>query len=143
MMINADKRNQSGVTLIELMFGVVVVSIAVLALYQMFITGTGMITEEYHRRLALEKAQAKMEMAKFYETQSDTVPQSLSGTFMEELVPPEGNSGEGIQATYTILVSQSQTRNRYGIPIYSYVSLSYNWTEYSGKEQNITLQTYF
>jgi prepilin-type N-terminal cleavage/methylation domain-containing protein len=142
-MINPNRRREGGFTLIELMFGILIVSIAVLALYQMFISGTQMITEEYHRRLALEKAQAKMELAKYYETVRDTVPQNIAGTFQEELIPPQGNNEDGIMADYTITVTPSDVRDRNGLAIYSAVRLTYTWEEWSHRQQSIVLQTYF
>jgi prepilin-type N-terminal cleavage/methylation domain-containing protein len=146
MKITPNSGRTGGFTLVELMFGVVVVSIAVLALYQMFVTGTLMITQEYHRRAALEKAQAKMEMARFFKTQLDTVPRNLSGTFAEELIPPGEGDKDGIEAEYTILVTPSAELSRNGLPIYSSVVLTYKWVEKWGdkpKEQKIVLQTYF
>ncbi len=143
MKIAPNSGRSSGFTLVELMFGVVVVSIAVLALYQMFITGTLMITQEYHRRAGLEKAQAKMEMARFFKTQLDTVPRNLSGTFSEMLIPPEEGEHDGIEAEYTIIVTPSSELTRNGLPVYSSIVLNYTWVEKSGKEQKIVLQTYF
>jgi prepilin-type N-terminal cleavage/methylation domain-containing protein len=142
-MINPYRRRQGGFTLVELMFGILIVSIAVLALYQMFISGNQMITEEYHRREALQKAQAIMELAKYYETVRDTVPQNIAGTFQEQLIPPMGDNEEGIQAEYTLTVVPSSVRDRNGVAIYSAVCLTYNWVEFSGKEESIVLQTYF
>ena len=135
---------RGGFTLIEVMVGVLIVSIAVLAIYQMFITGTLMITEEYHRRLALEKAQAVMELASYYKTQCDSVPGSMAGTHVEQLVPPEGDDDDGIQAEYTVTVIHSSDRDPHnGQPIYSHVIVDYRWQEKSLKQQSIMLQSYF
>jgi prepilin-type N-terminal cleavage/methylation domain-containing protein len=135
---------ENGFTLVELMVGVIVVSIAVLALYEMFITGTTMITEEYHRRIGLERAQAKMETARFFKTELDTVPRNLSGTFKELLVEAQEGQEEGIEAEYTILVTHSAELSRSsGLPIYSAVAITYKWTELSGNEQQIEFKTYF
>ncbi len=136
---------RGGFTLIELMVGILMVSIAVLAIYQMFVQGSLMITEEYHRRLALEKAQAVMELASYYKTQCDSVPGSMAGTRIEQLVPPEGTDEEGIQAEYTVTVIHSTDRDPHnGLPVYSHVIVDYRWQEKASlKQQSIMLQSYF
>lgn len=137
-------RHKNGFTLVELMVGVFIVSIGVIALYQMFITGSQLITEEYHRRLGLERAQAKMEIASYYKTQLDSIPRSLAGSFLEDLVPADEEDEDGIQAEYTMTITPSVDRDPHnGMPIYSDVALTYQWTEKSGKEQKITLRSYF
>jgi prepilin-type N-terminal cleavage/methylation domain-containing protein len=133
-----------GFSLVELMVGVIVVSIGVYALVEMFSTGSTMITEEYHRRIGLEKAQAKMEMASFFKTELDTVPIGMSGTFHEDLIPPEEGQDEAIRAEYTILVTHSTELSRSsGLPVYSVVSLTYSWVERSENVQTIEFKTYF
>jgi prepilin-type N-terminal cleavage/methylation domain-containing protein len=135
---------ENGFSLVELMVGVIVVSISVLALYEMFVTGSQMITEEYHRRIALEKAQGKMETARFFKTELDTVPRNMSGTFHEALTVPEEGEDDPIEAEYTIVVTHSTELSRSsGLPVYSAVSLTYKWTERSGREQLIEFKTYF
>jgi prepilin-type N-terminal cleavage/methylation domain-containing protein len=135
---------ENGFSLVELMVGVIVVSISVLALYEMFVTGSQMITEEYHRRIALEKAQAKMETARFFKTELDTVPRNMSGTFTEDLTVPEEGQDEAIPVEYTITVTHSTELSRSsGLPVYSEVHLIYQWEERSGKVQVIEFRTYF
>jgi prepilin-type N-terminal cleavage/methylation domain-containing protein len=133
-----------GFSLIELMVGVIVVSIGVYALIEMYSTGSQMITEEYHRRIGLEKAQAKMEMARFFKTELDTVPRNMSGTFHEDLLPLEEGQEEAIPVEYTIVVTHSTELSRSsGLPVYSMVSLVYTWVERSQNVQTIEFKTYF
>lgn len=133
--------SKKGFTLIELMFAIVIITISVLAVYQMFILGSQMITEEYHRRLALEKAQEKIEIAKSYRSFCDTVPRNLSGTFSEPLDVPEPGQEESIMATYIIKVEHSQDRNGSGVPYMSTVSITYEWAERNGRVLSIKLKT--
>lgn len=137
-------KNRNGFSLVELMVGVLMVSIGVLALYQMFVVGTQLVTEEYHRRLGLEKAQAKMEAASYYTNQGKVVPSTMAGTFEEYLISPTGDDDDGIQAVYTMTVTPSSDLFPYnGQPVYSHVTIVYSWEEKSGKEQKIMLQSYF
>jgi prepilin-type N-terminal cleavage/methylation domain-containing protein len=138
-------RNKHGFSLVELMVGVLIVSIAVLALYQMFIVGSQLITEEYHRRLALERAQALMEAANYYPTHGKVVPQTMAGTFEDLLVPPTDAPGDdGITAEYTMTVTPSSDFYNYSNrPIYNYVTIKYNWVEKSKREQMVQLECFF
>jgi len=134
--------SKNGFTLVELMFAIVIIAISVLAVYQMFIQGNQMITEEYHRRLALEKAQEKIEIAKSYRSFCDTVPRSLSGTFSEALDVPDPGQEESIIATYILQVEHSLDRKENGVPYMSVVTITYEWAEHSGRILNIKLKTY-
>ena len=134
---------QRGHTLIELMFAIVIIAISVLALYQMFVTGSGIITEEYHRRIGAEKAQAIMARMQYYEITIDSIPRSLSGTYSEVLIPGDEEHGKGITATYTLRVIHSPERDDKNIPSHSEIAGDYTWIEWSGRKQTIPLQGYF
>jgi prepilin-type N-terminal cleavage/methylation domain-containing protein len=139
----AMRNSKNGFTLVELMFALVIISISVVALFEMFAQGSQLITEEYHRRIGLEKAQAKMEAMKYFETELDSVPRHMAGTYREELLPPEHGQEAGIEAEYTIHIDPSLHVNRSGVPLNYLVWIEYNWTERSGKRQNVTFHTYF
>jgi prepilin-type N-terminal cleavage/methylation domain-containing protein len=136
-----DFRHSRGFTLVELMFAILIIAISVLALYQMFVQGSLIQTEEYHRRIGLQQARSKLETARYFETELDSVPRHMEGTFREQLVPPEQGQVEGIQAVYTIRVVPGIHRNRNGVPLNYIVSITYSWTERSGREQVLTMGT--
>jgi prepilin-type N-terminal cleavage/methylation domain-containing protein len=138
-------KNKHGFSLVELMIGVLIVSIGVIALYQMFIVGSQLINEEYHRRLGLERAQALMEAANYYPNRGEKVPQSMAGTFSDELVPPSSDPGdEGITARYTMTVTYSQDMfPSSSQPVYSQVTIDYFWIEPTGREQRIQMECFF
>ncbi len=142
--MTAMNRNEHGFSLVELMVGILIVSIGVVALYQMFIVGTQLITEEYHRRLALERAQAVLEGMNYYPNKGEAVPLNLAGTHLEDLVPPSPGDLDGIQGRCRITVSHSSDyfphTNR---PVYSHVGVTYSWMEKSGREQSIRLESFF
>jgi len=79
--------DKKGFTLVELMFAVVIIAISVLAVYEMFVQGSKMINEEYHRRLGLERAQAHIELAGSYITLYDSIPRGLSEYIMKNWYP--------------------------------------------------------
>jgi prepilin-type N-terminal cleavage/methylation domain-containing protein len=142
--MTAINKDDHGFSLVELMVGILIVSIGVLALYQMFVVGSQLITEEYHRRLGLERAQALMEGVNYYPTQGEPVPVELSGTHHEILVPGSEGDDDGIQGSYTMVVVHSSDLYPYSSqPIYSDVSILYSWVEKSGRHQSIRLQSYF
>jgi prepilin-type N-terminal cleavage/methylation domain-containing protein len=135
--------NQRGLTLVEMMVALVVISLSVLAVYQMFITGRALITEQYHRRYALERAQAWMEKMKYYENELDTVPLDFSRSFIDTLVAPS-DEHVGVWADCVIDVEHSVERDPgTGMPYYSTVSVTYNWEALSGREYSIKLKSKF
>jgi len=134
---------QGGLTLIELLVAMVVISISILAFYQMFITGNMLITEQYERRTALEKAQAWMERMKYYENELDTVPRSFARAFTDTIVAPD-EEHEGLWAECQIDVKHSTEKDpETGIPYYSNVSVTYQWEARSGREYTIELRSKF
>lgn len=135
--------NQRGLTLVELMVALVVISISVLAVYQMFITGRALIVEQYERRYALERAEAWMEKMKYYENELDTVPLSFARSFADTLVP-SSDEHVGIMAECVIDVEHSSERDPgTGMPYYSTVSVTYEWESLSGREYSIELMSMF
>ncbi|UCC78479.1 MAG: prepilin-type N-terminal cleavage/methylation domain-containing protein [Candidatus Zixiibacteriota bacterium] len=135
-------RGQRGLTLIEVMVGLVVIGISILAMYIMFINGREMITEQYHRRLALEKARELMEDMQYSSQKLGKVPESFRGTREDILVP--GNGREEIVAERTVSVEYSlQIDTKTGQPYYSKVGVVYEWEELSGREYRIELRSAF
>ncbi len=142
-----DNRNsplkQRGLTLVEMMVALVVISLSVLAVYQMFITGRELIIEQYQRRYALERAEAWMERMKYYENELDTVPLYFGGTFVDTLVA-QSDEHIGLWAECTIEVEHSFERNpASGMPYFSTVSVIYEWEALSGREYSIRLMSMF
>lgn len=134
---------QSGLTLVELLIALVVISLSVMAVYQMFITGTELISEQYYRQYALEKAQSWMERMQYYETELDTVPMDFNRSFIDTLIP-ESDEHVGILANCRIKVEHSDEVDPiYGIPYYSLVEVVYNWQAPSGREYNVELRSKF
>ena len=142
-----DNRNsmlkQRGLTLVELMVALVVISLSVLAVYQMFITGRELIVEQYQRRYALERAEVWMETMKYYENELDTVPLDFGRSFVDTLMA-ESDEHIGLWAECTIDVEHSDERDpASGMPYFSTVSVIYEWEALSGREYSITLMSRF
>jgi hypothetical protein len=129
--------------MIELAIALLVISISVLAFYQMFITGSLLITEQYHRRVALEKAQAWMEKMKYYENELDTVPRDFARKFTEFIVEPSRDQ-DGIEAKCRIEVEHSDDRDpETAVPYYSEVTVVYEWEEPSERSYKVELRSKF
>lgn len=141
---NKWRQSQRGMSLVELMIALIVVGVSVLAFYQMFITGSELVTEQYYRRAALERAQGWMEKMKYYENEFDTVPRFFIRTFTDTLVAPDAEH-EGQMATCKIDVVHSTTERdpETNIPYYSTVSVLYQWEAPSGREYHIELRSKF
>lgn len=141
---NINRGNsQSGLTLVELMIALIVVGISVLAFYQMFVTGTLLITEQYQRRVALERAEAWMERMKYYQNEHGIVPISFQRSFTDTIVPPD-DEHEPVWAECRISVAYSSQRNpNTNVPYYSEVAVIYEWEALSGREYQIELRTKF
>ena len=134
--------DQKGLTLIEIMVGLLVIGISILAMYIMFINGREMITEQYHRRIALERARALMEDMQYSRQEMGEVPLSFRGTEEDTLVT--GDDREPIMAERTVTVQHSQQIDiRTGHPYYSEVSVIYEWEELSGREYKVELRSAF
>ncbi|UCE66974.1 MAG: prepilin-type N-terminal cleavage/methylation domain-containing protein [Candidatus Zixiibacteriota bacterium] len=134
--------DQKGLTLIEIMVGLLVIGISILAMYIMFINGREMITEQYHRRIALEKARALMEDMQYSSRKLGSVPTSFRGAEEDTLVAGEGR--DPIFAERTVTVEHSpQIDIRTGYPYYSEVSVVYEWEELSGREYRVELRSAF
>lgn len=147
MLLRLDITNkttgQLGLTLIELMIALIVISLSVLAVYQMFITGSELISEQYYRQYALERAQSWMERMQYYESKLDTVPQNFGRAFIDTLVHESGDH-VGILANCRINVEHSDKVDPvYGVPYYSWVTVEYQWLAPSGRDYRIELQSKF
>ena len=132
--------SEKGYTLVELMFAVVIISISVLAVYQMFIQGNQMISEAYHREQAFLNAQEKINIASAYRAVCDTIPRSLTGTFTEPLYHSDEENPDAILATYYLRVEHSRALNLAGKPCMSTISILYQWVEPNGNELHIELK---
>jgi prepilin-type N-terminal cleavage/methylation domain-containing protein len=142
--VNSAKLSaRQGYTLVELMVAILVISISVLALYQMLISGKTLIQEENHRRVALERVQYHMERLKFIESDSGYVPVRYAGNFVEELIPAAPGQEDGIQEEHTIHIEPSQERDQKNKPIYSHVAIELSWLERSGRRQFIRMEANF
>jgi len=134
--------DQKGLTLIEISVGLLIIGISVLAMYIMFINGREMITEQYHRRVVLEKARALMEDMQYSRREKGKVPESFRGTEIDTVVA--GDDREPIMAERTVTVEYSQQIDiKTGYPYYSEVSVLYEWEELSGREYHVELRSAF
>lgn len=141
--ITNGKSNERGLSLVELAIALIVVAVSVLAFYQMFITGNLLITEQYQRRVALERAQGWMERMKYYQNEFDTVPRFFNRSFTDTIVAP-GEDREPIWASCHIHVEHSSDRDpETNVPYYSEVSVVYDWEAASGREYQIELHSRF
>jgi hypothetical protein len=102
-----------------------------------------MIMEQYHRRLALERARGILEDMQYSRHELGKVPVSFRGTDRDTLVSSD-DIREAILAEVTIDVEYSQEVDiRTGDPYYSLVSVLYEWEEYSGREYHVELKAAF
>ena len=135
--------SQSGLTLVELMIALLVVGISVLAFYQMFITGNLLITEQYQRRVALERAEAWMERMQYSRNELGIVPMYFQQSFTDTIVPPD-DEHEPVWAECRISVEYSSQRNpNNNVPFYSDVAVLYEWEALSGREYQVELRSKF
>jgi prepilin-type N-terminal cleavage/methylation domain-containing protein len=130
------KGRQSGYTLIELMIGVVIVAMSALALYQMIVAGKTLITQDYHRRLGVEKAYGHMEELRYYKTQYGEIPKEKAGRYFENLI-------DDIEAEYILRIEDGEEKRANGKPHYYNVSIEYTWMENSGKAQMVDFSVKF
>jgi hypothetical protein len=140
--LKAGVRNRDGFSLVELMVGILFITISILALYQMFITGTTLMKEEYHRSIGFKKAQAKMELLQAYQVAADSIPERLAGVVREQLLPSESDELP-IPAVCRTTIQGSAERLDGGLPYYTLVKVEYSWTEHSGHQQKIELKSLF
>ena len=135
------RRGEAGFNLIELMVGILVIAISVIALYEMFIQGSQMLTEERHRARAVELAVARMENMKSFHVICDTIPMRYAGRFEDYIVPEDGQE-EPLVAYCTVTITRSRSRQANGMPNYSRVVVEYVWTEReSGRSQKVEFQS--
>lgn len=131
-------QSEHGLTLIELMMAILIISISVVALYYMFVQGQVLLEEQYHRRIALERAQNRMERLKYLQSTNvnnpGQVPLDAREQGDEYLVEPGESGGTGgIIAHYVVDVAPSPG----GQLLYETVSVTYTWTEPSGREYEV------
>ncbi len=141
---NKQRTNsQSGLTIVELAIALIVVAVSSLAFYQIFITGALLITEQYQRRVALEKAQAWIEQMQYYRGELGIVPMSFQRAFTDMLLVADGEHEE-VTAECRISVEYSSERDRNtNIPYYSEVMVLYEWEALSEREYRIELRSKF
>jgi hypothetical protein len=125
------------------MIGIFITTLSILALYQMFITGSGLITEEYHRRAGLEIVQKQLDILKSYRTQLDSIPQRLQGTFPVAIIPEQNSQGEvALSGTYSISIHPCAARDVNNVPFYSDCLVNLIWVEHSGHRQELKMRAY-
>lgn len=135
-------RDQKGLTLIEVMVGLIIVGVSSLAMYIMFINGREMIAEQQHRRVALELARELMEDMQYSRKELGKVPESFRGS--DEVVLIVGEDREEITAERTVTVEYSQQiDSNTGKPYYSVVRVIYEWEELSGREYHVDMISAF
>lgn len=126
-------RNNDGFTLIELMFGLMIIAISMGALYYMFMQGQTMMIEQEHRALALQRV--KWHMVQKEVEYRDPDLDFETGTFerTEFLIPPQEEDEEtAIQATYIIEAEIVDDRRQ--------VTITYRWVEWSGRDYELTVK---
>ena len=144
-----NHRAQSGFTFVEVMVGIAIVSIASLAVYYMFVYGNELMEEQYHRKMAMEKAVSRIEEIAFLTKKEMSVPQHLVGEFDEILFEAGSGEMDDIVARVNVTVTESDVRNPYPnpsnpnflAPAYFEVSVTYNWEEQSGRDYDVQIKT--
>ncbi len=140
---NKRYKSQKGLTLVEIMVAFLIIGMSVLSMYIMFINGRELIAEQYHRRLALEKARAIVEDMNYSQKQLGQVPISFRGSANDTLVA-SNDYHVGIVAERTVTVEYSPNVDpRTGLPYFSLVSVLYEWEELSGRPYHIEIWAAF
>jgi prepilin-type N-terminal cleavage/methylation domain-containing protein len=130
-------RGQKGLTLVEVMVSLLIVSLSVLAMYTMFINGLDLIREQEHRKVVAELAKSRLEACSYAALIVDTVPRNLGGSYEDVIVFPSDEQ-VGIFANCEVIVAHSTEINiNTGKPYYSEVSIRYDWEELSGREYDM------
>lgn len=134
--MNHRLRNNRGVSLLEVMCAIIILSIAVVALYYMFNQGQVLLMEQAHRRLAFEKAQRRMAIFKLLKDQQPTsIPYGTTSGSDDLIDPDEQNESPGLTADYELTVVDSTK--------YIFVKLEYSWTEQSGRQYGFVVEDCF
>ncbi|GEM_PF-2553800 len=135
--------SQKGLTLVEVMVAMIIIAMSVMAMYIMFINGTELIGEQYHRRIALERARAIMEDMSYSRRENGVVPITFRASDIDTLIA-SSDDHVGIVAEYTVTVDPSAEFDEdTGFPYYSMVSVLYEWEELSGRPYHIELRSAF
>lgn len=128
--------NNRGVSLLEVMCAIIILSIAVVALYYMFNQGQVLLMEQAHRRLAFEKAQRRMAIFKLLKDQDPTaIPYGTTSGSDFLVDPDEQNESPGLAADYELTVIDSTK--------YMFVKLEYSWRERSGRQYGFVVEDCF
>lgn len=130
--------HKDGFTLIELMIAMLVMAITALALYYMFNQGQILMAEQEHRCLVFEKAQKRMAVYKLLSDQHLIVPGTYSGA-EDVVIEPMDNENGNPEVT---LAAEYVARVVEGEGLYN-VEVKYTWTEFSGRDYEITLMSDF
>lgn len=118
------------------MCAIIILSIAVVALYYMFNQGQVLLMEQAHRRLAFEKAQRRMAIFKLLKDQQPTsIPYGTTSGSDDLIDPDEQNESPGLTADYELTVVDSTK--------YIFVKLEYSWTEQSGRQYGFVVEDCF
>jgi hypothetical protein len=125
--------NRRGVALIEIMFGLIFISVSVVGLYTMYFSGLRIFDEQRHRRLVLERAQQKMERVKFMQNYYKTIPLTEARRGIDTIVVSDADGLAVIMPEYNVTLIPSQQLNSLGQPAYYEVSVVYSWVEELGE----------
>jgi len=121
-----------GFTLVELMVSLIIVSISIIALYYMFLQGHTLMIEQNHRRTAFEKAKQKLieQEVRYYSNNYETGVET-GEDFLAE--PDEEIEFQGVSASYSVTKILDPDND---VP---FVTVTYTWTESSGRDYEVTL----
>lgn len=130
--------HKNGFTLIELMIAMLVMAITALALYYMFNQGQVLVMEQEHKRLVFEKAQKRMTVYKLLSNQHLIVTGTFPGS-EDIVIEPADNENGNPEVTMT---AEYVTRIVEEDNLYN-VEITYTWTEFSGRDYEITFKSNF
>ena len=135
--------NQDGLTLVEVMVSLLIVSISVLSMYVMIINGVELYQEQDHQKVVTELARGRLEAMHYAHMIVDTIPRNLGGSYDDYIVEPSDDH-VGITANCVVLVNHSQIVNiNTGKPYYSEVSIIYDWMELSERDYSMEFHAIF
>lgn len=128
-------RDNRGLTFIEVMAAMIIISTTAIALYYMFSQGQVLILEQEHRRIVFEKAQKRLAgyrvMSKDENFQIQEGTTSGSEVIARE-IPEDEDDEIMLTAEYTVDVELEESA-------YYRVSIKYTWQERSGRDYQMTL----
>jgi type II secretory pathway pseudopilin PulG len=135
--------NRIGFTLVELMVGIMFISIAGLSLSVMYANGRSIIEEQRHRRAVLERMQQQFERLGYLKKALGQIPTSESREFTDTLRISYDPDAPDVQTLdCDIRIIPSQELNPQGNNLYQQVEITYNWVELgSGQHYNLHMRT--